>query len=188
MEEKEEIDVCSICLEAPNIPSELSGCIHIFCYACIYEWSKSSNTCPLCKVRFRSINKIEYTKKRKSYSGRAQKTSVRKRTKEVTVVPNRDLTQPHGLMLFNLSFESVSDIAENLLAIRRLLFPNQDQMNHQRTRRTYTVIDGVVDLTSEPVIEIVDSENENAHENEDHGIEVDLSEQHAEPIIIDLTD
>ena len=31
---------------------------HIFCFECIEAWSKTENTCPLCKKRFSSIEQL----------------------------------------------------------------------------------------------------------------------------------
>eukprot|EP01137_Pigoraptor_chileana_P021006 Opistho-2@84157 len=48
--------VCSVCLE--NIGPErgrLNMCEHIFHVPCITEWSKVTNSCPLCKTYFRVI-------------------------------------------------------------------------------------------------------------------------------------
>ncbi|XP_057295077.1 uncharacterized protein LOC130623590 [Hydractinia symbiolongicarpus] len=49
---------CSICLDLVSIRGVLSLCDHWYCFACIYEWSKNTNTCPLCKAKFRCITKI----------------------------------------------------------------------------------------------------------------------------------
>jgi hypothetical protein len=47
---KENID-CPICFE--NIKNEeittTNKCLHKFCLACIKEWSKTKETCPLCR-------------------------------------------------------------------------------------------------------------------------------------------
>ena len=48
--------ICAICLEKnPVKKSRLDGCVHVFCFNCIREWSKISNQCPLCKGSFRKI-------------------------------------------------------------------------------------------------------------------------------------
>lgn len=52
---------CSICLDLVSIRGVLSLCDHWYCFACIYEWSKNTNTCPLCKAKFRCITKIHVT-------------------------------------------------------------------------------------------------------------------------------
>lgn len=50
---------CGICFEKPTVQGGLDSCSHIFCFKCIEKWSKTSNTCPFCKKRFRQILKKE---------------------------------------------------------------------------------------------------------------------------------
>jgi len=60
-EKKSAIDECVICLEKFN-NDKVKGrlkCKHIFCFGCIREWSKTENSCPLCKVRFKSIAELK---------------------------------------------------------------------------------------------------------------------------------
>jgi len=91
-------DVCSICLDVPTAISSLDSCKHYYCYRCIYQWSKQSNTCPLCKARFHSITKIEeqnnsHKRKRESSNDKGRKKSKRD---GVTSVPHRDMQAgPH---------------------------------------------------------------------------------------------
>jgi hypothetical protein len=54
----EEPKQCCICLDTITVIGILPVCDHNFCYECIFEWSKSTNTCPLCKERFRCIKRI----------------------------------------------------------------------------------------------------------------------------------
>lgn len=49
---------CIICLEKVVCRGKLSVCNHWFCFPCILEWSENTNTCPICKTRFRCITKI----------------------------------------------------------------------------------------------------------------------------------
>uniref|UniRef100_A0A0G4I4F1 RING-type domain-containing protein n=1 Tax=Chromera velia CCMP2878 TaxID=1169474 RepID=A0A0G4I4F1_9ALVE len=59
---KEEADEepfsCVICMEE-NVEhvGTLDTCIHEFCFKCIHEWSRTENTCPVCKARFRVIRR-----------------------------------------------------------------------------------------------------------------------------------
>ncbi|XP_013782348.1 E3 ubiquitin-protein ligase Topors-like [Limulus polyphemus] len=46
---------CVICLGKPENKSFTDSCFHIFCFACLVEWSKVKAECPLCKQSFRSI-------------------------------------------------------------------------------------------------------------------------------------
>nr|XP_012563483.1 unnamed protein product [Hydra vulgaris] len=49
---------CVICLDVVVCRGVLSVCDHWFCFECIFEWAKNTNTCPLCKLRFRCITKV----------------------------------------------------------------------------------------------------------------------------------
>ncbi|GMT16802.1 hypothetical protein PFISCL1PPCAC_8099 [Pristionchus fissidentatus] len=42
-------DPCPVCLSTRKNESGIDGCAHTFCYSCITEWLKVSETCPLCK-------------------------------------------------------------------------------------------------------------------------------------------
>lgn len=55
-EEPEESE-CSICFEFPSTENvaTIGGCDHKFCIDCITTWSERNNVCPLCRVRFISI-------------------------------------------------------------------------------------------------------------------------------------
>lgn len=35
--------------------ANISGCVHTFCFECIEEWAKNTNTCPMCKCEFNNI-------------------------------------------------------------------------------------------------------------------------------------
>lgn len=47
----------AICLQSVKVRGKISCCNHIFCYECIFEWSKVTNSCPLCKAVFHEIEK-----------------------------------------------------------------------------------------------------------------------------------
>lgn len=56
-------DGCSICLETINEPTQPNLCNHVFCLKCIYEWTLTNETCPLCRhfyygIKIKRINKI----------------------------------------------------------------------------------------------------------------------------------
>ncbi|CAM9261576.1 unnamed protein product, partial [Discosporangium mesarthrocarpum] len=53
---KSDNESCSICLSVPTNRGVIP-CGHGFCFACILTWSKTENTCPLCKGRFTTIVK-----------------------------------------------------------------------------------------------------------------------------------
>jgi len=50
-------DSCTICLDLLKDCAQLGvlECSHGFCFPCIQTWSKTENSCPLCKVTFNSI-------------------------------------------------------------------------------------------------------------------------------------
>ncbi|XP_032231291.1 uncharacterized protein LOC116614423 [Nematostella vectensis] len=52
---------CVICLDRVRCRGKLSVCNHWFCFPCIFEWSKNTNTCPICKARFRCISKLHFS-------------------------------------------------------------------------------------------------------------------------------
>lgn len=61
----EEIPTCGICLDNVKERGVLNSCDHAFCFECIYQWSKTSNTCPMCKARFVQLRKQEAGSKSK---------------------------------------------------------------------------------------------------------------------------
>lgn len=48
---------CGVCLEIINLQGIIDSCNHTFCFECIHKWSQVSNTCPMCKGRFKAISK-----------------------------------------------------------------------------------------------------------------------------------
>jgi hypothetical protein len=44
-----------ICFEPPSTRGTISCCDHVFCSACILQWSKVTNKCPVCKRVFSSV-------------------------------------------------------------------------------------------------------------------------------------
>ena len=49
---------CPICMDTITTAGVI-GCGHEFCFDCIHRWSNTENSCPLCKKRFRAINRKE---------------------------------------------------------------------------------------------------------------------------------
>jgi len=41
---------CTICFDTIQIPWRLP-CEHVYCYSCIAEWARRSNTCPCCRTK-----------------------------------------------------------------------------------------------------------------------------------------
>jgi hypothetical protein len=54
--------ICAICMEESKLNSNIDSCKHEFCKICIKKWSKSENTCPICKKRFKQILTINNNK------------------------------------------------------------------------------------------------------------------------------
>ena len=48
---------CTICLDKLTKTKGKLPCGHEFCFSCIERWSKETNKCPLCKKRFKTIQK-----------------------------------------------------------------------------------------------------------------------------------
>lgn len=49
---------CAICLDEIDDKAQIDGCTHNFCMDCIKLWSKTSNTCPMCKKAFSQIERF----------------------------------------------------------------------------------------------------------------------------------
>jgi len=56
---------CGICLDIVQIRGILDACRHPYCYDCIMEWSKTANTCPFCKGRFKSLTRVDLSAPKK---------------------------------------------------------------------------------------------------------------------------
>jgi len=67
---------CSICLESEFVDeAKLDGCSHRYCFLCIFEWSKNTNTCPQCKSEFTAITRVNASGKKRT---RAEQNGVLK--------------------------------------------------------------------------------------------------------------
>jgi len=53
---------CVICLEDIMEKGKSDACNHPYCYNCVLQWCKLTNSCPICKRRFRKINKMIWTR------------------------------------------------------------------------------------------------------------------------------
>lgn len=47
---------CGVCFDTFDTRGKLDCCNHMYCVNCITTWSKTSNTCPQCKRRFKRID------------------------------------------------------------------------------------------------------------------------------------
>jgi len=88
--ETEEKLTCCICFEPVKTRGALNSCKHAFCFDCIYEWSKASNTCPCCKLRFTSLVK-EVIVPPEPEPGKRTKPERKKTIR----IPHRDLKPTH---------------------------------------------------------------------------------------------
>lgn len=50
-------NACPICYENITNRTQLDGCSHVFCWECIRIWSEKSNTCPMCRKKFKILRK-----------------------------------------------------------------------------------------------------------------------------------
>ena len=86
MPKRKHSEPCSICMEAVEQPAKLSGCTHVFCKACILEWSKRENSCPNCRAPFKHIK-----------CGR-KKTKVKRARQRVTPEPEIEVVEMATMM------------------------------------------------------------------------------------------
>lgn len=68
---------CCICLEVPSYEDicSINVCIHNFCFGCIERWADLENTCPLCKKRFHTIERVNTIKMTTSRKRKSNPTS-----------------------------------------------------------------------------------------------------------------
>lgn len=80
---------CCICMGdvEPDDLALINGCDHRFCFGCIEKWSERENKCPLCKVRFTKIDRVN--KKRKK--GTKNTIKVKDRDQRSDLVPGAAL-------------------------------------------------------------------------------------------------
>lgn len=63
---------CAICLGVLTKVSAINGCVHVFCFDCIDEWAKNTNTCPMCKSEFTKIKQKDDPSKIKKVKRKIQ--------------------------------------------------------------------------------------------------------------------
>ncbi len=95
---------CCICMcDVDNDDlAGISGCSHKFCFECIEKWAERENSCPLCKVRFTKIDRVNKKKKK----GQKNSKRVKQRDQRTDIGPGAAL---EGLLgehsrIFNLLF------------------------------------------------------------------------------------
>uniref|UniRef100_A0A8C4VBF4 RING-type E3 ubiquitin transferase n=1 Tax=Falco tinnunculus TaxID=100819 RepID=A0A8C4VBF4_FALTI len=47
--------MCTICQDTITDEASINQCSHIFCFACILEWSRRNAVCPICRCPFQYI-------------------------------------------------------------------------------------------------------------------------------------
>jgi hypothetical protein len=65
----------------------INGCEHQFCFVCIEKWAERENTCPLCKVRFTKIDRVNKRRKK----GTKNTKKVKQRDQRSDLVPGAAL-------------------------------------------------------------------------------------------------
>jgi hypothetical protein len=58
---------CSICMGTPKNKANI-GCSHEFCRKCIVKWSKTENSCPVCRQPFSTVKTAKSTTRIKDKS------------------------------------------------------------------------------------------------------------------------
>ena len=60
-------ETCSICMGTPKNKANI-GCSHEFCRKCIVKWSKTENSCPVCRQTFSTVKTAKSTTRIKDKS------------------------------------------------------------------------------------------------------------------------
>ncbi|CAG9762977.1 unnamed protein product [Ceutorhynchus assimilis] len=64
-ESKLETEKCSICLtKLRKYVASPKNCRHLFCLGCLKRWSRTQNTCPICRRRFSRIEVLNQRSKK----------------------------------------------------------------------------------------------------------------------------
>ncbi|KAL6056586.1 PHD and RING finger domain-containing protein 1 [Balamuthia mandrillaris] len=109
---------CAICLEVVKQHKEgrIDGCCHSFCFACILEWSKVTNTCPLCKSRFTALYKGNDKSSPLFVNHKEQSKNIDEAEAELLITPylqqTRDSHQTSTLITLDDSFINDEDEEE----------------------------------------------------------------------------
>lgn len=100
----EEDGQCCVCLEEPSTYelASINGCAHNFCFTCIEKWSDRENTCPLCKIRFTKIDRVN---KPSPYKKRKRGEQRSRLTKKVR---NRDQRADLGIGVSTMRIPNAS--------------------------------------------------------------------------------
>eukprot|EP01103_Thecamoeba_quadrilineata_P013430 TRINITY_DN3730_c0_g1_i1.p1 TRINITY_DN3730_c0_g1~~TRINITY_DN3730_c0_g1_i1.p1 ORF type:complete len:247 (-),score=37.40 TRINITY_DN3730_c0_g1_i1:93-833(-) len=141
-ESLEEGPQCGICLDNISIRGIIDICNHTFCFDCIHKWSDVSNTCPMCKARFKYITKKDVNNPNKKP----------KRNETVTVKrKDAHFEDETDLSLFqDVEYLSIQTILESVMALIPILphfhLHETDDEDSEPQERSHTTID----LTTSP--------------------------------------
>uniref|UniRef100_A0A7S0KY80 RING-type domain-containing protein n=1 Tax=Asterionellopsis glacialis TaxID=33640 RepID=A0A7S0KY80_9STRA len=94
---------CCICLcdIEPNDISSIDGCNHRFCFECIETWANRENTCPLCKIRFTKIGRLQNSNRR----------GIKKSKKVVNRDQRSDLVNPLQALFASMEASAMANNA-----------------------------------------------------------------------------
>jgi len=71
---------CAICTDVISDATMNNGCNHEFCFTCIETWSRTTNSCPLCKARFTYLTRLDALTPTKRKSTEEKKRRTRSAT------------------------------------------------------------------------------------------------------------
>jgi hypothetical protein len=126
---------CPICLDQFDDRSTLNGCPHEFCFVCISLWARGTNLCPLCKVRFTEITRID------AQSTSRVSTRSGKDTARIISVPDRTLeAEWDSEEIERLGLEDDEDDADE----EESSADSQDDSDSRTEENKYDTTDGFV--------------------------------------------
>ncbi|CAM9807219.1 unnamed protein product [Ectocarpus sp. 4 AP-2014] len=82
--EREEEEMCAICCDKlPDLERGVLSCGHMFCFACIHQWTKNSSICPGCRVQIKRITKtLSPADEAKAKGGTRKPRGIKKKTRK----------------------------------------------------------------------------------------------------------
>jgi len=122
---------CSICLSKLDKPVLITCCQNIMCGSCILQWTKSHNSCPLCRSATRPDSLI-YIKNRNESPSTKHKVR-RKLTKPETILEIINNNKDGKFMIFSNYSETFKNIY-NVLQTNRISFKELKGQTSTRTR------------------------------------------------------
>jgi hypothetical protein len=87
------ITSCCICMCDPDPEDQalINGCDHQFCFECIEKWSERENSCPLCKIRFTKIDRVQKQRRKKGIKSIKNTKKIKQRDQRSDLVPGAAL-------------------------------------------------------------------------------------------------